>query len=138
MPQICPLCLEDGGEVIYRTELYRLIAVNELTYPGFIRLVLNQHVQEMTDLSAEAAWQIFNVLLKVESAIRDIYQPVKINLASLGNLVPHLHWHIIPRYYHDKHFPNSIWGEVTHPNYTPSAELISKLPELINRLNSSF
>lgn len=36
--------------------------------------------------------------------------PDKINLAEFGNMVPHLHWHIIPRYTDDSHFPESIWG----------------------------
>jgi diadenosine tetraphosphate (Ap4A) HIT family hydrolase len=37
-------------------------------------------------------------------------QPDKINLASLGNVVPHLHWHVIPRFVDDPHFPNPVWG----------------------------
>jgi diadenosine tetraphosphate (Ap4A) HIT family hydrolase len=47
---------------------------------------------------------------KVEQVIRDIMQPEKINLASFGNMVPHLHWHIIPRYIDDAHFPNPVWA----------------------------
>jgi len=46
-----------------------------------------------------------------EAALRRVTQPDKINLASFGNMVPHLHWHVIPRYAGDRHFPNSIWGE---------------------------
>ncbi len=47
----------------------------------------------------------------VEQVLRDIFQPEKINLASLGNMTPHLHWHVIPRYKEDRNFPNPIWGE---------------------------
>ena len=42
-------------------------------------------------------------------------EPHKINLASFGNLTPHLHWHVIPRFEDDPHFPNSIWGERQRP-----------------------
>jgi diadenosine tetraphosphate (Ap4A) HIT family hydrolase len=52
------------------------------------------------------------VVFVVESAVRQKLQPDKINLASLGNLVPHLHWHVIPRWRGDRHFPNPIWGEM--------------------------
>ena len=48
----------------------------------------------------------------VEESLREVLQPDKINLASLGNLTPHLHWHVIPRYRQDKHFPQPIWGTV--------------------------
>jgi diadenosine tetraphosphate (Ap4A) HIT family hydrolase len=39
-----------------------------------------------------------------------VMHPDKINLASLGNMTPHLHWHVIPRFKQDKHFPQPIWG----------------------------
>ena len=51
------------------------------------------------------------------------FKPDKVNIASFGNMVPHLHWHIIPRFEVDRHYPNPIWGEVTHPEYLPSAKL---------------
>jgi diadenosine tetraphosphate (Ap4A) HIT family hydrolase len=47
---------------------------------------------------------------KVEQVLREVMQPDKINLASLGNMTPHLHWHVIPRFKSDKHFPQPIWG----------------------------
>jgi diadenosine tetraphosphate (Ap4A) HIT family hydrolase len=46
----------------------------------------------------------------VEAALRQIMHPHKVNLASLGNLTPHLHWHVIPRFRDDPHFPQSIWS----------------------------
>jgi diadenosine tetraphosphate (Ap4A) HIT family hydrolase len=47
----------------------------------------------------------------VEAALRAVLAPHKINVASLGNMVPHVHWHVIPRFADDAHFPNPIWGE---------------------------
>ena len=47
----------------------------------------------------------------VEQALREHLQPTKINLAALGNLVPHLHWHVIARFDWDSHFPGAVWGE---------------------------
>jgi diadenosine tetraphosphate (Ap4A) HIT family hydrolase len=51
-----------------------------------------------------------NAVLATERALRKALQPDKINLASLGNLVPHLHWHVIPRWRDDSHFPAPIWA----------------------------
>ena len=50
------------------------------------------------------------VVLAVERALRDTLRPEKINLASLGNQVPHLHWHVIPRFADDAHFPDPVWA----------------------------
>jgi diadenosine tetraphosphate (Ap4A) HIT family hydrolase len=46
----------------------------------------------------------------VEMVLRRLMSPDKINLACLGNLTPHLHWHVIPRYADDPHFPLPIWA----------------------------
>ncbi|MNR61844.1 hypothetical protein D3C85_1837040 [compost metagenome] len=42
--------------------------------------------------------------------MREVMTPDKVNLAAFGNMVPHLHWHIIPRYRWDTHFPEAIWA----------------------------
>ena len=115
----CVLCNEDGGEVILKNDLFRIVWVDDLSYPGYVRLILNKHVKEMSDLSEDEASKIFTTLMKIEKIILELYQPDKINLASLGNLVPHVHWHIIPRYKNDLHFPNPIWGQITNPDYIP-------------------
>jgi diadenosine tetraphosphate (Ap4A) HIT family hydrolase len=49
--------------------------------------------------------------MAVEVALRECFRPEKINLASFGNVVPHLHWHLIPRYLDDRHFPQPVWGQ---------------------------
>jgi diadenosine tetraphosphate (Ap4A) HIT family hydrolase len=43
--------------------------------------------------------------------VRNIMLPEKINLACLGNMTPHLHWHVIPRYLDDAHFPSPVWAQ---------------------------
>jgi len=51
------------------------------------------------------------VVWDVEAVLRKVMQPTKMNLASLGNQVPHLHWHLIPRFSDDRHFPDPIWAD---------------------------
>ena len=64
----------------------------------------------MTDLSIEDRSAIMKAVCVTETVLRDLMQPDKINLASLGNVVPHVHWHVIPRWKDDSHFPEPIWG----------------------------
>jgi len=107
----CPLCREDGGELILRTARLRIVRVDDPDYPGFCRVILNAHVRELTDLDAATLARIIAAVCAVEEAQRAVLAPEKINLASLGNQVPHLHWHVIPRDRDDAHFPQPIWGE---------------------------
>lgn len=106
----CPLCREDGGEVLFRDGLLRVVLVEEAEYPGFVRVIVNAHAREMTDLAPAARQQLLAAVFAVEAALREVLAPDKINLASLGNQVPHLHWHVIARFADDAHFPQPIWG----------------------------
>ncbi len=108
----CELCHQDGGTVLHRTADWRIVRVDDPNYPGFCRVILNRHVREMSDLPAAEQMALMSVVLAVESAVRRLFQPEKINLASFGNMVPHVHWHIIPRWQDDRHFPEPIWGAV--------------------------
>ncbi len=87
-----------------------MVWVDEPAYPGFCRVILNAHVREMTDLPPADQQRLMTVVFAVEAAVRQVCQPDKINLASLGNLVPHLHWHVIPRWEGDRCFPDAIWA----------------------------
>ncbi len=111
----CELCDSAGGELLWQNELCRVVLVQEPDYPGFCRVILKQHVREMTDLNAATRQRLMRVVFTAEKALRKLLRPDKINLASLGNLTPHLHWHVIPRFADDRHFPNSVWGEAMRP-----------------------
>ena len=110
MTQDCVLCAGDGGEVLFRDDLLRVVLVEEPDYPGFVRVIANAHVREMTDLAAADRQRLLAAVLAVESAQREALSPHKVNLASLGNVTPHLHWHVIPRFADDAHFPEAVWG----------------------------
>lgn len=70
---------------------------------------------EMTDLQPDEAAEIMWAVFSVERALREVLNPDKINLATLGNVVPHVHWHVIPRWRDDTHFPKPIWGAGVRP-----------------------
>ncbi len=106
----CELCAQDGGLVIFRNDFLRIVLVDDADYPGFCRVICNAHIAEMTDLPIPQRSQLMMTVCKVEQVLREVMRPDKINLASLGNMTPHLHWHVIPRYKNDKHFPQPVWG----------------------------
>lgn len=106
----CVLCTQPGGEILWQDEFLRVVLVGDEDHPGFCRVILDAHIAEMTDLPAAGRTRLMKVVLEVESALRELLSPNKINLASLGNQVPHLHWHVIPRFDDDPHFPNPVWG----------------------------
>lgn len=106
----CELCANTGGELLWQDNLCRVVLVAEPGYTGYCRVIWNTHVAEMTDLGAAERAHCLRVVLAVESVLRELLAPHKVNLASLGNFTPHLHWHVIPRFRDDPHFPQAIWG----------------------------
>ena len=106
----CPLCTQPGGELVWRHGALRVIAPREPEHPALVRVVWNAHVAETSDLDPTGRAALWRVLLALETAIRRAVEPAKMNLASLGNQVPHLHWHVIGRWPDDPHFPASVWS----------------------------
>lgn len=112
MEKDCVLCVPMQQENrVCESGNWRVIFADEAAWPGFCRVIWRAHVAEMTDLPLKAQQELMGVVLAVEKAMREILRPDKVNLASLGNMVPHLHWHVIPRFGDDACFPESVWGQ---------------------------
>lgn len=107
---VCPLCHPVRETVLWSGGQCRVILVEDAAYPGFCRVIWQAHVKEMTDLALAQRQDLMSVVFAVEQALRETLRPDKINLASLGNQVPHLHWHVIPRFADDPHFPDPVWA----------------------------
>jgi diadenosine tetraphosphate (Ap4A) HIT family hydrolase len=135
----CPLCDTPAGTVLWQDDFCRVVLADEPDYPGFLRVIFNAHAKEMTDLPTADRQALMRVVFAAEAALREVMAPDKVNLASLGNVVPHLHWHVIPRFVDDPHFPNPVWGErkrVT-PHAAPSdvdAQLTAALSRWLARV----
>jgi diadenosine tetraphosphate (Ap4A) HIT family hydrolase len=110
----CELCASTGGTVLWESGKCRVVRVDDPYYPGFCRVIWNTHVREMSDLTPAERQSFMAVVFRVEEVIRALFSPDKINLASFGNMTPHLHWHVIPRWRDDRHFPEPVWGKVQH------------------------
>jgi len=105
----CVYCETAGGRVLYEDDRARVVLADE-PFAGFCRVIWKAHVREMTDLAESDRMHLMNLVFAVEAALRALLDPVKINLASLGNLVPHVHWHVVPRFADDSHFPQPVWA----------------------------
>jgi diadenosine tetraphosphate (Ap4A) HIT family hydrolase len=113
----CVLCKDElkpeEGQLIWRGDGCRVILVNDPELPGFCRVIWNHHVAEMTDLSYGERDHLMTLVFAVEEAVRHVMHPDKVNIAALGNMVPHIHWHVIPRFKDDAFFPGSAWSQKT-------------------------
>ena len=105
----CELCERVGGELVHRTRDWRVVRVADAEFPAFYRLIWNAHVAEFSDLDAPARRTCMDAVVAVERVLRERLRPTKINLASLGNQVAHLHWHVIARFDWDSRFPAPVW-----------------------------
>ena len=98
--------------LLWRSDRLAVVAVDDAAYPGFCRVIWNKHVKEMTDLTPGECNYVMEVVWQVELAVREVMRPEKVNVASFGNMTPHVHWHVIPRYRDDAHFPHPSWAVV--------------------------
>lgn len=127
----CPLCATDGGALIWSGEKLRVIRAAEAGFPGFYRVVWNDHVAEFSDLSTPDRNLCMDAVAVVEQVLSEQLSPTKINLAALGNMVAHLHWHVIARYDWDSHFPGSVWAQAQRPrDEAREAALTQQLPQV--------
>lgn len=110
----CVLCDGDGGLVVARTPQFRVVRVVDgeeaQRFPAFYRLIWNAHVAEFSDLPVTDRHACMDAVTEIERVLRALLAPTKVNLATLGNVVPHLHWHVIARFDWDSHFPAPVWA----------------------------
>ncbi len=106
----CELCQQPGGLLIWVQDGWRVIRVVDADFPAFYRVVHHQHLAEFSDLPQAQRQRCMELVSAVERVLIDSLRPTKINLAAFGNMVPHLHWHVIARFTWDSHFPQPIWG----------------------------
>ena len=145
-PSDCPLCQGDGGRLVWQGgkggAALRVIHADEAGFPAFYRVVWDGHVAEFSDLSAAERLWCMDAVVAVEVALRAMAPaPRKINIATLGNMVPHLHWHVIGRYSDDSLFPSPVWAAAQRDRNTAleaaiTAELPAAEARMVAALNS--
>jgi diadenosine tetraphosphate (Ap4A) HIT family hydrolase len=113
-----------SGEVVRRVaDLPASVAVlgSDQFYRGYTVVVARTHATELFQLAEAEGVQYYRDLLRVARALAAAFAPRKLNYECLGNTVPHLHWHVFPRYADDPHPLRPVW-EHAHPPRTPTPD----------------
>jgi len=126
----CELCAASGGVLIWTSQEWRAVRVEDASHPAFYRIISNRHVREFSDLASDDRIRCMALVSAIERVLIDALNPTKVNLAAFGNMVAHLHWHIVARFEWDSHFPNPIWGERLRETTDAAARLALPLSEL--------
>jgi diadenosine tetraphosphate (Ap4A) HIT family hydrolase len=96
-------------------------------FPGYCFLLSKEHVTELFHLTPEVRRELIEEVNRAAAALADLFKPDKINYELLGNMVPHMHWHLVPRFIEDALWPRPIWSE-------PHAELVLEAAEYQERI----
>lgn len=106
----CNLLMDEKNISRIKTMKYGVLFVNyNQYYKGRLMYVYNKHAHDITEIDEDALIGAEKEILYISKIIKKIYSPDLINVASLGNHVQHLHWHIIPRYKDDITWGNPPW-----------------------------
>jgi len=87
----------------------------------WLKVFTQNPYKEMSEVPQEIKNEIYVLLDIIEKEMLHYYKPKKINIASFGNYMPHVHWHIMARFEEDSYFPEPMWG-------TKQREAILSLP----------
>jgi diadenosine tetraphosphate (Ap4A) HIT family hydrolase len=104
-PRLRQDCLELG-----RFSLCRLLLMNDSQYPWFILVPERPEITEIFQLAEADQRQLWRESSALAKALHQAFQPDKLNIAAIGNLVPQLHVHHVVRYRGDKAWPAPVWG----------------------------
>ena len=94
--------------ILYENETVR-IETEESEIP-WLKIFTQKAYKEMSEVPGETKFEIYDLLDTIEKEMLSYYSPTKINIASFGNYVPHVHWHIMARFENDSFFPEPMWG----------------------------
>lgn len=111
--------LEDSIKIC-DLELSTLLLKNDKENPWFVLVPRRFKASEIIDLNSEEQGLLMEEISLVSNFVKEYYEPFKINVANLGNVVPQLHIHIIARYESDRAFPNPIWNTQTQLKFEPN------------------
>lgn len=79
--------------------------------------------KELSEVPGEIRQMLFEAIDVIEKAMLRTFQPIKINIASFGNYLPHVHFHVTARFEGDSHFPEPMWGKQQRtPGYSPGEQ----------------
>lgn len=107
-------------------ELCELRLMDDGNYPWLVLVPRVAGARELYDLSQPQRHLLGDEIERTERLLQDAFQPYKLNVAALGNLVPQLHVHVIARFEDDPAWPAPVWGRVAARPYPPE-DLVERI-----------
>ncbi len=113
----CAICkrlamVRAGAEPFFIAELGEMVAVlhEHQGYEGWCVLWLKDHAEHLSDLAVSRQLRIWEDVARLAASLKRVVMPTRINYACLGNVVPHIHWHLIPRHSTDPDTAAAVWA----------------------------
>ena len=131
----CPMCnrWSDDSDLRIIPLKHSFVTLNrDQFFPGYVLLFTREHVTELFHLKPRMRGELMEEVSRVAQALQTVFQPDKINYELLGNMVAHMHWHLVPRFATDPLWPRPIWSQaheellLTPDEYQSRIELIRK------------
>ena len=127
--------LEQDSIFITKFELCQLRLMNNSDFPWVILVPEKKDIVEIMDLKANEFNKLNPEILQVAKIIKSVFNPDKLNIATLGNIVPQMHIHIVARFKNDKLFPKPVWGhEFNRYSLDKSQEVVHFLKTTITNI----
>ena len=101
--------LEKDSYLIADMELSKLYVKNDKDNPWFVLVPRKSRAVELMDLTHEEQCMLMEEVTIVSEFLKRDYQPTKINIGALGNIVRQLHIHVIARFENDQAWPQALW-----------------------------
>jgi diadenosine tetraphosphate (Ap4A) HIT family hydrolase len=117
---------------IYENKLIK-IEIEESEIP-WLKVFTQESYKEFSETPTEVKIEILRVLDIIEKEMLSVFKPTKINIASFGNYMPHVHWHIMARFEEDSYFPEPMWGEKQREGSYQLMDFNAFLEQLISKL----
>lgn len=121
--------LADDTHPLATLALCELRLMDDANYPWLVLVPRIAGAREMIDLDADQRRQLTDEIDIAARLLRTVFQPYKLNIAALGNMVEQLHVHVIGREQEDPAWPAPVWGRVAARPYTPE-QLVSRISDL--------
>ena len=111
--------------------LCKVFLENNANYPWILLVPQKPEINRIMDLSWDDQIQLLREIDLAQQVIWDIFQPTRLNVATIGNKTPQLHLHVIARFENDPAWPGTVWDHPEKKTYDPITltERISKIKE---------
>jgi diadenosine tetraphosphate (Ap4A) HIT family hydrolase len=129
---MCRRWADDSDLRIIELKHSYVILNRDQFFPGYTLLFTRTHVTELFHLERQVRSELIDEVSRVAEALDNVFRPDKINYELLGNMVPHMHWHLVPRFASEPLWPRPIWAEahaevfLTADDYRQRIEQIRK------------